>query len=50
MRKTGFSAVTSGNLLEILAKRRLDTLVMGGLTTPICVGATSDDLSMARKR
>ena len=47
MRKTGFSAVAAGNLLEILAHHGWDTVVMGGLTTPICVGTTSDDLSMA---
>jgi len=47
MRKTGFSAVAAGNLLEILTAHGWDTLVMGGLTTPICVGTTSDDLSMA---
>lgn len=47
MRKTGYSAVTSGDLLDILAEHGWDTVVMGGLTTPICVGTTSDDLSMA---
>jgi nicotinamidase-related amidase len=47
MRKTGFSAVAAGNLLEILAAHGWDTVVMGGLTTPLCVGITSDDLSMA---
>jgi nicotinamidase-related amidase len=47
MRKTGFSAVAAGNLLEILDQHGWDTVVMGGLTTPICVGTTSDDLSMA---
>jgi biuret amidohydrolase len=47
MRKTGFSAVAAGNLLEILAEHGWDTVVMGGLTTPICVGTTSDHLSMA---
>jgi nicotinamidase-related amidase len=47
MRKTGFSAVTSGDLLGILAEHGWDTVVMGGLTTPICVGTTSDGLSMA---
>ena len=47
MRKRGFSAVAAGNLLEILAEHGWDTVVMGGLTTPICVGTTSDDLSMA---
>ena len=47
MRKTGFSAVAAGSLLDILAEHGWDTVVMGGLTTPICVGTTSDDLSMA---
>ena len=47
MRKTGFSAVASGNLLEVLAEHGWDTVVMGGLTTPICVGTTADALSMA---
>jgi len=47
MRKTGFSAVAAGGLLGILDEHRWDTVVMGGLTTPICVGTTSDDLSMA---
>jgi nicotinamidase-related amidase len=47
MRKTGFSAVMAGNLLEILAEHEWDTVVMGGLTTPICVGTTSDGLSMS---
>lgn len=47
MRKTGFSAVAAGNLLEILAEHGWDTVVMGGLTTPICVGTTADGLSMA---
>jgi nicotinamidase-related amidase len=47
MRKTGFSAVAAGNLLELLAEHGWDTVVMGGLTTPICVGTTSDGLSMA---
>ena len=47
MRKTGFSAVATGDLLGILAEHGWDTVVMGGLTTPICVGTTSDGLSMA---
>jgi ureidoacrylate peracid hydrolase len=47
MRKTGYSAVEAGDLLEVLAEHGWDTVVMGGLTTPICVGTTSDDLSMA---
>lgn len=50
MRKKGFSAVAAGNLLEILAEHGWDTVVMGGLTTPICVGTTSDDLSMSGVR
>jgi nicotinamidase-related amidase len=50
MRKTGFSAVAAGDLLGILAEHGWDTVVMGGLTTPICVGTTSDDLSMAGVR
>jgi len=47
IRKTGFSAVAAGDLIDILAEHGWDTVVMGGLTTPICVGTTSDDLSMA---
>lgn len=47
MRKTGFSAVADANLLEVLAEHGWDTVVMGGLTTPICVGTTADGLSMA---
>lgn len=50
MRKKGFSAVAAGDLLEILAEHGWDTVVMGGLTTPICVGTTSDGLSMAGLR
>ena len=50
MRKTGFSAVATGNLLEILREHGWDTVVMGGLTTPICVGTTADGLSMAGVR
>jgi nicotinamidase-related amidase len=47
LRKKGFSAVAAGDLLDVLAEHGWDTVVMGGLTTPICVGTTSDDLSMA---
>ena len=46
-RKTGFSAVVDGQLLELLAEHGWDTVVMGGLTTPMCVGTTADGLSMA---
>ena len=40
LRKTGYSALASGNLLETLAAHGSDTAVMAGLTTPICVGTT----------
>lgn len=49
IRKTGFSAVVSGGLLELLDEHGWDTVVVGGLTTPICVGTTTDGLSMAGK-
>lgn len=47
LHKKGFSAVHAGGLLRVLADHGWDTVVMAGLTTPICVGTTSDDLSMA---
>lgn len=47
LRKQGFSAYTGSDLPSLLAEQGWDTVVMGGLTTPICVGTTSDDLSMA---
>jgi nicotinamidase-related amidase len=45
--KTAFSAVQSSDLLDRLRARDIDTVVVGGLTTPICVQTTVDGLSMA---
>ena len=45
--KTAFSAVASSDLVERLRARDVDTVVVGGLTTPICVQTTVDGLSMA---
>jgi len=45
--KTTFSAVVSSDLLGELQRRGLDTAVVGGLTTPICVQTTVDALSMS---
>jgi nicotinamidase-related amidase len=47
IRKLGFSAVAGSNLLEVLSSHDLDTAIVGGLTTPICVETTADGLSMA---
>ena len=47
IRKLGFSAVSGSGLLEVLDSCGLDTVVLGGLTTPICVETTADGLSMA---
>ena len=44
--KTTFSAVLGSDLPAELARRDLDTAVVGGLTTPICVQTTVDALSM----
>lgn len=44
--KTTFSAVLSSDLPAQLAQRGLDTAIVGGLTTPICVQTTVDALSM----
>ena len=44
--KTTFSAVLSSNLVDQLRARGVDTVVTGGLTTPICVQTTVDGLSM----
>lgn len=48
--KTSFSAVLSSDLSDRLAERGLDTAVVGGLTTPICVQTTVDALSMMGTR
>lgn len=45
--KTSFGAVISSDLLAQLRSRDLDTAVVGGLTTPICVQTTVDGLSMS---
>jgi len=44
--KTTFSAVLSSDLVGQLRARGIDTVVVGGLTTPICVQTTVDGLSM----
>jgi biuret amidohydrolase len=44
--KTTFSAVLSSDLVDRLRARGIDTVVTGGLTTPICVQTTVDGLSM----
>jgi nicotinamidase-related amidase len=44
--KTTFSAVLSSDLVDQLRARGVDTVVTGGLTTPICVQTTVDGLSM----
>jgi nicotinamidase-related amidase len=46
MYKTTFSAVLSSDLVGQLRARGIDTVVVGGLTTPICVQTTVDGLSM----
>jgi nicotinamidase-related amidase len=48
--KTTFSAVLSSDLGAELARRGLQTAVVGGLTTPICVQTTVDALSMTGTR
>jgi nicotinamidase-related amidase len=45
--KTTFSAVQSSDLIGQLRARDIDTVVVGGLTTPICVQTTVDGLSMS---
>src|ERR1700722_3695489 len=45
--KTAFSAVQSSDLLDQLRAGHIDTVVVGGLTNPICVQTTVDGLSMA---
>lgn len=47
IRKTTFSGVASSPLLSVLAEHGLDSAIVGGLTTPICVQTTVDGLSMA---
>jgi len=47
MRKTGFSAVAAAICSRSSPSTGGTPWSWGGLTTPICVGTTSDDLSMA---
>jgi len=47
VRKIRFSGVLGSNLLEILRDRQLDTAIVCGLTTPICVQSTVDALQMS---
>lgn len=49
-RKTRFSALLGTTLLNDLRAASIDTVVAAGLTTPICVQATVDDLSMSDLR
>ncbi|MEA2179378.1 MAG: hypothetical protein QOG77_2675, partial [Solirubrobacteraceae bacterium] len=46
LRKTRFSAVVSSDLLAVLQERGVETVVVAGLTTPICVQTTVDGLTM----
>ncbi len=46
LRKTRFSAVASSDLPAVLAERDVETVVVAGLTTPICVQTTVDGLTM----
>lgn len=45
--KTRFNALVGTNLELILREQGITTVVVAGLTTPICVQATIDGLSMA---
>lgn len=46
LRKTRFDATVGTDLLDRLRARHVSTVVVAGLTTPICVQATVDSLSM----
>jgi ureidoacrylate peracid hydrolase len=46
LRKTRFSAVTSSDLVAHLEELGVETVVVAGLTTPICVQTTVDGLTM----
>lgn len=48
--KKGFSAFAASDLTAVLDEHGWDTVVIGGLTTPICVTTTADGLSMAGYR
>ncbi|GAA3082929.1 hypothetical protein GCM10010464_53740 [Pseudonocardia yunnanensis] len=45
--KTSFSGVLSSDLVARLHTDGVDSVVLGGLTTPICVQTTADNLSMS---
>ncbi|HEX3802426.1 MAG TPA: cysteine hydrolase [Solirubrobacteraceae bacterium] len=45
--KRTFSAVASSDLMQRLESLGFDSVVLGGLTTPICVQTTADALSMS---
>jgi nicotinamidase-related amidase len=47
VRKTCFGAVISSDLLAVVKSRGFDTAVVCGLTTPVCVQATVDGLTMS---
>jgi nicotinamidase-related amidase len=46
LRKTRFSAVVSSDLVAVLEELGIETVVVAGLTTPICVQTTVDGLTM----
>jgi nicotinamidase-related amidase len=46
VRKTRFSAVASSDLVERLRELGTETVLVAGLTTPICVQTTVDGLTM----
>jgi nicotinamidase-related amidase len=46
LRKTRFSAVVSSDLVSVLEEQGVQTVVVAGLTTPICVQTTVDGLTM----
>lgn len=46
-KKTRFNALAGTNLLEDLRQRSVESVVVAGFTTPICVQATVDALAMA---
>jgi len=47
VRKTTFSATIGSDLIDQLRSRGIESVVIGGLTTPICVQTTVDGLSMS---
>jgi nicotinamidase-related amidase len=46
LRKTRFSAVASSDLVARLQELGADTVIVAGLTTPVCVQTTVDGLTM----